>query len=323
MNEVKRIILFHAGALGDLICTEPSVRAIREKWPFAEIHAVGNMPGLVLLKEAGTIDHALSLDAPGMHLLFRSEALSQVMKDSLGGYDLAVTWIRAQSITDHLSCLGVRVAALRDRFPPSSGSGHIVDFMAKPLKELGIEKVPEYPRLSVTEAVLEKSPSFSGILVHPGSGSEKKNWTTAGFRDAAREIAKKSGLPLGIIKGPADEKAAGQLMNELGNEAEFFEDLSTLRLAGLLSRARLLLGNDSGVSHLAGALGTPVVSVFGPTDPEVWGVRQPWARNVAAGTECSPCTRELMWKCSDRECLSSLSPDKVADQALQLLGGSG
>ncbi|MFO8056981.1 MAG: glycosyltransferase family 9 protein, partial [bacterium] len=85
--------------------------------------------------------------------------------------------------------------------------------------------------------------------------------------------------------------------------------------------ARLVLGNDSGVLHLAGAVGTPAVAVFGPTDPAIWGVKQKHAINLAPELSCAPCSRETMRECSSRECLQAVSPDEVIEKACGLLRG--
>jgi ADP-heptose:LPS heptosyltransferase len=85
------------------------------------------------------------------------------------------------------------------------------------------------------------------IAIHPFSGSDRKNWAYSGYEELAKL------LPLPV------EWAQDQ-----------FEDL--LELAGWIGGARLYIGNDSGISHLAGAVGVPVVQIFCDSDPEVWGI---------------------------------------------------
>ena len=102
-----------------------------------------------------------------------------------------------------------------------------------------------------------------------------------------------------------------------GREAQPISGLSLPELAGLLAFTRLLLANDSGVAHLAGAVGAPVAAVYGPSDPAIWGVRQDLAVNIRSSS-CPPCF-DRRRKCDARECLSGLSAEVVAESAAELL----
>ncbi|HUT55241.1 MAG TPA: glycosyltransferase family 9 protein [bacterium] len=301
-----RILIFHAGALGDLANTLPAIGAMREKFEGAEVTAVGNLSWLALLKAAGVVDEALSLDGPGFHALFNDAPLPPELHEFLARFDLAVSWMRSPALLGHLRGAGLKVAALREEFPPGPGSGHVTGVMARPLKELGIGKVPEYPRLDLPEDALAAGPEFPGILVHPGSGSARKNWPAGNFAEAAARLSDLSGLPIASLAGPADQEAEVSLARALGPRlAARFANLTSIELASLLKSARLVLGNDSGVSHLAGALGSPVAAVFGPTDPAIWGVKQARAINL------SPLP--------DREGLEGVSVERVVEAGMELL----
>ena len=140
-------------------------------------------------------------------------------------------------------------------------------------------------------------------------------------------------MPLGVLSGPADEGVVEHTLRLLRSgglsspeiRAEVFSDLNLPELAGLLSSARLLLTNDSGVAHLAGAVGTPVVAVFGPSDPALWGVRQDRAVNLRR-SDCPPCFGDHLRKCEGRDCLHGLGETETVAAALRLLrkvwGGS-
>ncbi len=94
-------------------------------------------------------------------------------------------------------------------------------------------------------------------VIHPFSGSARKNWPLERFRELAERLA----MPVRWCAGP-EESLDGAVR---------FEDL--YELACWLASARIYIGNDSGITHLAAAVGTPVVAIFGPTDPEVWAPR--------------------------------------------------
>jgi len=99
----------------------------------------------------------------------------------------------------------------------------------------------------------------------------------------------------------------------LGNKKIILlEQLSLLTLAAIISKVRVFLGNDSGISHLAAALGVPSFVIFGPTNANIW---KPWGREVRTfipKVSCAPCSDEERRNCLERICLQSIDPHQVA-----------
>jgi heptosyltransferase III len=126
-------------------------------------------------------------------------------------------------------------------------------FPALPIPHVGIPRVPLAP-----------SPIDKFAAIHPFSGSAKKNWPLENFRRVAARLE----MPVKWTAGPEEA-----LPEEILNDAVRFDDL--YQLACWLSTARVYVGNDSGISHLAAAVGTPVVAIFLSTDPEIWAPRGP------------------------------------------------
>jgi ADP-heptose:LPS heptosyltransferase len=112
-----------------------------------------------------------------------------------------------------------------------------------------------------------------------------------------------------VILGPAEE--------EKTNLIHFWHPMLTARgltlaqLAALLTRCRLYLGNDSGVSHLAAMLGVETIVLFGPTDPAQWAPRGKRVTVVTQQVECAPCAPSLIKACPHRKCLAALDPSNV------------
>src|SRR5204863_7452349 len=102
-------------------------------------------------------------------------------------------------------------------------------------------------------------------VIHPFSASARKNWPLEKFRSLAQKLERV--MPVNWCSGPEDPPLAGAV-----RIADLYE------LACWLARARLYIGNDSGITHLAAAAGTPVLALFGQTDPEVWSPRAPHVR---------------------------------------------
>lgn len=125
------------------------------------------------------------------------------------------------------------------------------------------------------------------VLVHPGSGGRRKIWPLAKWWGLIRLLRIEKRLPVLMILGPADDHLDGLAgaSRELG--VRLIVDQGLCRLSAFLAEGRLYVGNDSGVSHLAAAVGVPSVIFFGPTDPRVWAPRGTNVRIVATGWDTS------------------------------------
>lgn len=109
-------------------------------------------------------------------------------------------------------------------------------------------------------------PSSRVLVMHPGSGGQKKRWAQEGFAQVARWWREYKRGEVLILLGPAEEQEEDR-WQQVGKVEK---NLSLWQVAALLSRADLYIGNDSGISHLAGAVGARGVIMFGPTDPQQW-----------------------------------------------------
>ena len=107
--------------------------------------------------------------------------------------------------------------------------------------------------------------------MHPGSGSAAKNWPVEKWRQlAGKLLAANPEVKLAIIGGEADAAAVSALRGLAASRVVLWENLPLPELARRLAGARLYLGHDTGVSHLAAAAGVPSLLLFGPSDPGVW-----------------------------------------------------
>ena len=149
------------------------------------------------------------------------------------------------------------------------------------------------------------------IALHPGAGSRKKTWHPHRFAALGRALAS-DGRALLIIQGPADEDAVGEMLRVLNGTAHLLtHNLSVIKLAALLSRASLFIGNDSGVSHLAAALGVPTVAIFGPTDPLIWAPRGERAWWLQGEASCAPCRLQQRQTCERQRCLDTIEVEDL------------
>ena len=138
---------------------------------------------------------------------------------------------------------------------------HCARYLLQTLAPLGID-------LTCDERPLAVRPLHCGeVLIHPGSGSPAKNWPPTQFAEVVRALD----APVRLIVGEADGQAALEVEALLGRALPRLERPPLEELAQRLAGCRAYLGNDSGVSHLAGLCGARTLALFGPTSPEVWG----------------------------------------------------
>jgi ADP-heptose:LPS heptosyltransferase len=185
-----------------------------------------------------------------------------------GRFDAALAFTRDAELARALAALAERVIAHDPRPPRGTHASAWLARAAEPIAGGG-GREPPVCEATPAEAALAAEwlarlpPDF--LAVHPGSGSRAKNWPADRF--AALLFALGANGKYLLVEGPADAEAAQPL--EAGAAAVACS-LPPRVLGAILSRARVYVGNDSGVSHLAAAWGAPTVALFGPTDPAVW-----------------------------------------------------
>jgi len=138
----------------------------------------------------------------------------------------------------------------------------------------------------------EKSPLQGCAVLHPSSGSPKKNPPLELFL-RIEDFLKRQGFKTVYLIGEADQWLKDHIKN-------YFESFSPLEIAKALKGARLFIGNDSGISHLASYCGLPTFLFYGPTDPVVWKPIGEKVFQISLSLECSPCFPQV---CQERRCL--------------------
>jgi len=181
------------------------------------------------------------------------------------------------------------------------------------------------------DAILREAGIFSGVRVlalHPGSGaySVARRWYPERFAAVADILAQRHGLQV-VLLGGADERAlTEQVIAHMRTPAVSIAGRTDLaELGGVLRRCALMIGNDAGVAHLASAVGTPVVAVFGPFNHHTW---RPLGRSLvvraAPALPCMPCVNRGFARgypegCAPRYCLREVTPTMVVAAAEHLL----
>ena len=327
----RHVFVLRAGAIGDFILTLPALAALRHAFPSARLTLVGNPRAAPLALRVGYADAVHSVDEAWVARLFGASLdLPTDVRGHLAGVDLAVVWLRSPDgpIAASLRSLGVRTLAAPS-FPAPDARLHVADHLRSTLLPLGIQPGEARPRLDLTARdraladVLWRRHGLGGpapvVAVHPGSGGPRKNWPPERFAAVADRLAE-AGARVLLVAGPADEGPAEEVrrLTRLARPVDV-RGADLVELAAVLARCAGFVGNDSGISHLAAAVGTPTVAIFGPTDPAVWAPRGERVTVLWKGVDCSPCGREAALACSDRRCLGLVGVDEVARAVEALL----
>jgi len=278
-------LVCRGGALGDFVVTLPVLAELRRRWPGVRLDLLAYPRHAVLAQTGGLADGIRSLDEAGLAAWF----------DPSTPY-LPVDEARYVASYDRVFCLlhdpeGVvqgklaRVAGRRlSCLTPLVTDTHAVDHFLRIVKPVPGGAVPaNVPQLSLPWDLIEAGqrrlrPYGAVALLHPGSGSAAKNWPLACYRELAHRLAKAHGLVPVFLAGEAEAAVIG----ELASEFPVLSGLSILEAAGVLAASEVTVANDSGIAHLAAAVGVRVVVLFGPTDPFLWAPRGARVRVVRA-----------------------------------------
>ncbi|MGD0132287.1 MAG: glycosyltransferase family 9 protein [Bryobacteraceae bacterium] len=237
-----RRLIIRPGGIGDCILSLPAIEFL--KTDRTEVWVPSSVLPLIRMAKARSIA-STGIDLLGLPGI--QPAPDLIAK--LGSFDSIVSWYGANRVEfrEQVGALGLPFQFL-EALPGPETKPHTADFF---LRQAGGEG-RAVPRIDC-----EPSERGDYAVIHPFSGSARKNWPLERFRELADRLA----MPVRWCAGP----------EETLKDAVRFDNL--YELAGWLASARVYIGNDSGITHLAAAVGAPVVAIFGPTDPIVWAPR--------------------------------------------------
>lgn len=275
---MKKALLFRLGGLGDLLIALPSIRILRRKYPAANLTLVCRKTYGQLLEEVRVINSVIEADCKQLLPLF-SGALDSVgeLVLWLREFDSIVGWFsekKEMTLENNLgaTCPGACVffhydARIRQPMSRSFFQKTLKVWPKKETEVLSFEECALLPLHPVggNGALREKTAKEAAakfVVVHPGSGSEKKCWAIHNFLEVIERLGRKKVGGV-VVTGEAEERIRMILTRAslpLGWSWVHCPSLDTL--SRLLLEADLYLGNDSGVTHLAAACGTEVLSLF-------------------------------------------------------------
>jgi heptosyltransferase-3 len=275
-----KILVVRGGAIGDFILTLPAIAALRRQFPQAHLEVLGYPHIAQLALAGGLVDRVQAIEARGLAGFFaRDGALEPDLMDYFSEFDLVISYLYDPDEifkTNICRCSVGQFIAGPHR-PDEAQRVHATRVYLKPLERLAIFDADPVPRLTLAGRHRKAAkPGGSGaalnqLALHPGSGSDKKNWPEDRWAELMQQIVADTGWQLLLVGGEAEGGRLRRLAASLSpSRYAIAQSLPLAELAGQLEPCAAFVGHDSGITHLATALGLPCVVLWADTLEEIW-----------------------------------------------------
>ncbi len=331
---MKNILLIKLRYLGDVVLCTPLLPLVRKRFPGAKITFLVNPGAAEVLEGNPYLDAVWELPRQSwwQQLKFiqqiRAIDFDVVIDLTDGDRSAFLAWVTGAPVR-----LGYnREKRWRGKFytqvlPPEYGTMHMVDYHGQALVGLGIHESVGEPEVFVRSEASQSGKDIMSqvssngqpiVLLHPTARYENKTWSLERFSQIADWLSEQ-GIRVALIGSPQDILIGKKILNLTTHKPENLMGKTSLsQLAALMKRSQLLIGNDGGPMHLAAAVGCPVVGLFGPTDPAVWGPRGSKVKVIYKGLDCEKCFYTECLR-GEESCLRQISVEEVCQAAQDLL----
>ena len=332
---LKKILLRGPNWVGDSVLAIPAMKAVRARFPEAEITLLVRPWVAGIFRTAPFIDHLWSEPRPAGI----SEWMRIINSIRKSRFDLALLFPNSfeSAVMIFLGGVPQRIGyatdgrrwLLTNSLKPASGKHHQVHYylaLAGALSaevthpsisiEANAEEKAQAERLLASEGV---SPGRRYLVLNPGAAyGSAKRWNEEGFADAGDTLATELDLDVAIVGSEKERSIGESIQKRMRSRVAVLSGRTSMEtLIGVISGSSLVLTNDSGPMHVAAALGIPTVAIFGSTDDVVTGPWGPRARVVREPVECSPC---MLRECPiDHRCMTRVSAEAVCRAAREVL----
>jgi heptosyltransferase I len=334
---LNSFLIVRIGSLGDVVHAIPFAAALRNHFPHARIDWMVDPRYVELLNLVPLVNRKIPVDTRSM---FRRGERTQLVRELRElrrvGYDIAfdlqgllksAVLARAAGarrvvgfVKDHLREPMARVF-YTERIDPGDAA-HVIDKNLALLSAAGVSdrsvRFPlTLPGSTLVESIVGRA-SGGFVLINPGAAWPNKRWPPDRFGAVAAAIHRQHGYRSLVLWGPGEESLADAVASASGGAAEVLPATSIVDIAGIARAARLMISGDTGPMHIAAAVGTPLVTLFGPTSPERNG---PWAARDIAIARIDRCACVYERTCRrDTPCIDDISIAEVMDAVTRRLG---
>jgi heptosyltransferase-1 len=326
---LNRILLLRLGSLGDIIHAIPAAAAIRRAFPKVAIDWLVDVRHRELLDLVPVIDRRISINTSNIGSLWA--AVGEMRR---AGYDAALDLqgLLKSAVLARVSAaprvIGFPADLLRERaarlfYNETAGEGgpHVIDKNLSMLEAVGV-RMPdiEFPLDDRNPAIASDARARLGVptgepfaIINPGAAWPNKRWPPVYFAEVARGLAERHGLRSLVLWGPGEEHIAHALVTAADGAAAVSPRTTVADLVSLTKAASLMISGDTGPMHIAAACGTPLIGIFGPTDPQRNG---PLAEDDLVASRYRACACHYQRQCRiSGWCLLDISPREVLDLA--------
>lgn len=316
LEAIRRVLVIRPGGMGDMVLLQPMLKSLRRHCPQAEVD---------LVCEKRNRDIPALAGASGQVILYDAQPFGLIGKLRRGQYDVVIDTEQFHYFSAMMAILGRAPVRIGFKINPGRNTlyTHLVNY------DLEGYEAGEFMRLLEPlgirdQAVVKGCLSLPGhpegqsgaVVIHVGTSTRYKYWETGKFVDLVKRLAGTGGRgPIILVGGRREARVAEEIARQagLGDQVKVMAgNLTIPQTAALIGSANLFIGGDSGLAHLAVALGTPTVVLFGPSDHKKWGASGPG--NVVVRTElpCSPCFIFGYHKfCHSIACMAGITVDQV------------
>lgn len=348
----RRILAIKLADIGDLLLVTPALRSLKESFPGVRVDVLTTPGSAPALKNSPLVDDLILFDKASFDQpadLVRASRwgsmLNLTRRLRAGRYDVVILFHHLSlrfGVLKHAALALASGAPVRigldngrgwflNRRVCDDGFGvrHELDYGLALVAAAGAETLSRRVEIALGGADLEQARAWlpetdrPTIALHPGSGgySLARRWDPAKFVSLGRRLAEQARVV--VVGTPAD--GVEELAGKLGSDCINLGGKTTIAgLAAVLARCDLLVGADSGVLHMASAVGTPVVALFGPTNHRAWAPVLPREKLVIvrANCACSPCAYNELGLgapngCPERTCMAEISVEQVMEAIIK------
>ncbi len=337
-----KILLTRTDRIGDVVLSTPAIKAVRDKYPDSHIAFMVRPYAKDIVLGNPYLDEVIVYDKYGKQKsLINTILFAFKLRKKKFGLSIMLHPTNRVHLISFLAGIPKRIGydrkwpyLLTKKVPhfKQEGKKHESEYTLDLLRVIGIDPHSRELFVPVHEKDIEKIEKLFSehhigkddllVAINPGASSRSKMWPPRNFAKLADSLAKEFKARILIVSNTANEEAADIMVRVMKHEPVNLTGKTTVgELAALLSKCSLFISNDSGPVHIASAIGTPVISIFGRKNPGLsskrWG---PTGKNSAVfhkDVGCNPCLAE---DCKIKfKCLEAIMPDEVFEVASGLL----
>ncbi len=321
--DYKNILIRATNWVGDAVMSLPALRVIRERFPHAHIAVLAKPWVADLYRRETFADEVIPYDRSRWEI---AGALRKRKFDCAillqNAFDAAlIAWLARIPVRIGYSRDARRLLLTRAVKVPLRGEipRHERFYYLELLRRSGIiDSLPESEAIHLEAGGRKEVRRMIGVSPGAAYGTAKQ-WLPERFAEAAAKIAIERGAQIALFGSAAERELCVRIADQLKKHTvtNYAGKTSLGEFIDLASQCEIFLTNDSGAMHIASALGVPTIAIFGATDDIGTGPTGPLARVIRESVECSPC---LLRECPiDHRCMTRVSADRVAEEALKLI----